>query len=103
MASCVNYEKYFKYESVQKLQRDNREYFVVFLEESMKEYDTTSFPWTSLKSFLHTHIVDFNISYLLRQHHPVVQTNQQQSIHTTHRTITFAHSDLFYPATFFGQ
>jgi len=67
----------------------------------MNDYDTTSFPWTSVKSFFHTHRV--NISYVLRQHHSVVQINHQQSIRTTHHTITFAHSGLFYPATCFGQ
>jgi hypothetical protein len=88
MASYVNCDKYFKYGSVQKLQRGNSKYFLVFLEESMNKYDTTSFPWASLISFLHTHILYFNIRYLLRQHHAVMQTNQRQSIHTTHNTIT---------------
>ena len=67
----------------------------------MNEYDTARFPWTSVKSFFDTRRV--NISYVLKQHHPAMQINQQQSIHATHHTITFAHSDLFYPATCFGQ
>lgn len=54
MVSYVYCERYLKYESVKKFQRNNGKYFETFFDASMNEYDT-SFPWTSPKSSVHTH------------------------------------------------
>jgi len=52
---------------------------------------------------MHTKITEDYRSTSFMQHHPVVKTNHQKSIHTKRKSINFSLSDLFHPAKCFGQ